>query len=153
MMSLSNHRALGADCFPLAPNLVLRQAHHEVWGGAALRHQWFGEGLAVEVTVYIVRCSDGSYYTGLTKQEVEARVWEHNEGIYDGYTRKRRPVVLMFTETYDRIVDAIERERQIKGWSRTKKEALIAMDYEGLPKLARNRQGVGYVRRWPPVTE
>ena len=46
----------------------------------------------MEVTVYIVRCSDGSYYTGLTKQEIEARVWEHNEGVYDGYTKKRRPV-------------------------------------------------------------
>ena len=74
-----------------------------------------GDAAPMEVTVYIVRCSDGSYYTGLTKQEVEARVWEHNEGVYDGYTRKRRPVVLVFTETYDRITDAIERERQIKG--------------------------------------
>ena len=48
----------------------------------------------MEVTVYIVRCSDGSYYTGLTKQEVEARVWEHNAGIYKGYTETRRPVEL-----------------------------------------------------------
>jgi predicted GIY-YIG superfamily endonuclease len=69
------------------------------------------------------------------------------------YTRKRRPVVLVFTETYDRIVDAIERERQIKGWSRAKKEALIALDYVRLPELARNRQGVGYVKRWPPAAE
>ena len=102
---------------------------------------------AVEVTVYIVRCSDGSYYTGLTKQEIEARVWEHNEGVYDGYTKKRRPVTLVFTETYDRIIDAIARERQIKGWSRAKKEALIAMNYEALPDLAKNRQGVIYKRR------
>ena len=94
----------------------------------------------MEVTVYIVRCSDGSYYTGLTKQEIEARLWEHNEGIYDGYTKKRRPVSLVFTETYDRIVDAIARERQIKGWSRVKKEALIALAYEALPELAKNRQ-------------
>lgn len=95
----------------------------------------------MEVTVYILRCSDGSYYTGLTKQAVEARVWEHNEGLYDGYTKKRRPVELVFTETYDRIVDAIARERQIKGWSRAKKEALIALQYERLPELARNREG------------
>ncbi|POO56510.1 hypothetical protein CTT39_07325 [Agrobacterium rosae] len=94
----------------------------------------------MEVTVYIVRCCDGSYYTGLTKQSVEARVWEHNAGIYDGYTSKRRPVELVFTETYDRIVDAIERERQIKGWSRRKKEALIAMAYETLPELSRRDQ-------------
>lgn len=94
----------------------------------------------MEVTVYIVRCSDGSYYTGLTKQEVEARVWEHNEGIYDGYTAKRRPVELVFTETYDRIIDAIARERQIKGWSRAKKEALIALAYERLPELASRKK-------------
>ena len=75
----------------------------------------------MEATVYIVRCSDGSYYTGLTKQEVEARVWEHNEGLYDGYTKTRRPVTLVFTETYDRIIDAIARERQINGWSRIKR--------------------------------
>lgn len=94
----------------------------------------------MEVTVYILRCSDGSYYTGLTKQEVEARVWEHNEGIYDGYTSRRRPVELVFTETYDRIIDAIARERQIKGWSRAKKEALIALAYERLPELASRKK-------------
>ena len=53
----------------------------------------------------------------------------------------RRPVELVFAETYDRIIDAIARERQIKGWSRVKKEALIAYDYERLPELAKNRQG------------
>jgi len=91
----------------------------------------------MEVTVYILRCRDGSYYTGLTKQNIEARVWEHNAGVYDGYTAKRLPVELVFTETYDRIIDAIARERQIKGWSRRKKEALIALDYEALPGLSK----------------
>jgi putative endonuclease len=94
----------------------------------------------MEVTVYILRCADGSYYTGLTKQEIEARLWEHNAGIYDGYTAKRRPVQLVFTETYDRIIDAIARERQIKGWSRVKKEALIALDYEALPDLSKRKK-------------
>ncbi len=93
----------------------------------------------MEATVYILRCADGSYYTGLTKQNIEARLWEHNEGIYDSYTKKCRPVELVFTETYDRIVDAIARERQIKGWSRAKKEALIALNYEGLPELSRRK--------------
>lgn len=91
----------------------------------------------MEVTVYILRCRDGAYYTGLTKQNIEARVWEHNAGVYDGYTAKRLPVELVFTETYDRIIDAIARERQIKGWSRRKKEALIALDYEELPGLSK----------------
>ena len=92
----------------------------------------------MEVTVYILRCADGSYYTGLTKQEVEARVWEHNNLPDEkSYTAKRRPVTLVFTETYDRIVDAIARERQIKGWSRRKKEAVIALRYDDLPALSR----------------
>ncbi|MCD2174123.1 GIY-YIG nuclease family protein [Rhizobium sp. C4] len=91
----------------------------------------------MDVTVYILRCRDGSYYTGLTKQPIEARLWEHNAGIYDGYTAKRRPVELVFCETYDRIIDAIARERQIKGWNRQKKEALIALNYEALPALSR----------------
>ena len=94
----------------------------------------------MEVTVYMVECSDGSYYTGLTKQDIEARVWEHNEGIYRGYTHTRRPVKLVFTETYDLMTDAIMRERQIKGWSRVKKQALIDYDYERLPELSKNRQ-------------
>ena len=100
----------------------------------------------MEVTVYIVKCADGSYYTGLTKQELPARLWEHNAGIYRGYTFKRRPVELVFTETYDRIVDAIVRERQIKGWSRAKKKALIAYEYERLPELSKNRQSPGHPR-------
>lgn len=90
----------------------------------------------MEVTVYILRCSDGSYYTGLTKRDIEDRVDEHNAGSNPGYTQTRRPVELVFIETYERIVDAIDRERQIKGWSRRKKEALIRYDYEGLPALA-----------------
>ncbi|QSH51645.1 GIY-YIG nuclease family protein, partial [Brucella melitensis] len=49
----------------------------------------------MEIIVYILRCADGSYYTGLTKQNIEARLWEHNEGIYDSYTKKRRPVELV----------------------------------------------------------
>ena len=94
----------------------------------------------MEVTVYILRCADGSYYTGLTKRDVEERVSEHNAGIVEGYTHSRRPVELVFIETYERIVDAIDRERQIKGWSRRKKEALIQYNYEALPGLASRKK-------------
>ena len=90
-----------------------------------------------EMTVYMLRCGDGSYYVGSTKQEIEARVWEHNNLPIDGYTTRRRPVELVFTESYDRITDAIARERQLKGWSRRKKETLIALAYESLPELSR----------------
>ena len=55
--------------------------------------------MAFEMTVYMLRCADGSYYVGSTKQEVEARVWEHNNLPIDGYTRRRRPVTLVFTES------------------------------------------------------
>ena len=92
----------------------------------------------VEATFYLLRCSDGSCYTWLTKQAVEARVWEHNNLPSEtSYTAKRRPVELVFSETYDLVTDAIARERQIKGWPRRKKEVLIALDYEGSPDLSR----------------
>ncbi|WP_108396607.1 GIY-YIG nuclease family protein [Devosia submarina] len=91
-------------------------------------------------TIYILRCSDGSYYTGLTRMEAEQRLWQHNEGIVDSYTYSRRPVELVFTETTDSSSAAVARERQIKGWSREKKEALIAGDWERLAALSKNRQ-------------
>ena len=85
----------------------------------------------------------------LTKQSIEARLWEHNAGVYDGYTARRRPVELVFIEVYDRILDAIARERQIKGWNRQKKEALIAYAYEALPDLSHR----GPVRSGGQVSE
>jgi len=94
----------------------------------------------MQAIVYMLRFADGSYYTGLTRKAVEARVWEHNAGVTDGYTKSRRPVELVFSETYDRIVEAIERERQIKGWSRRKKEALMRYDYTALPGLASRKK-------------
>ena len=97
----------------------------------------------MEATVYIVRCADGSYYTGVTKQAAEARVWEHNNDPIDGYTARRRPVTLVFAESFDRITDAIARERQIKGWSRAKKEALIRGEYEALPALSSRPSRLG----------
>ncbi len=91
--------------------------------------------------VYILKCADGSYYVGLAQVDLEGRVSEHNMGVDPkAYTFKRRPVVLVFNENYDRFDDAIARERQIKGWNRAKKEALIAYDYDGLPSLAKSRK-------------
>jgi putative endonuclease len=94
---------------------------------------------AMVFTIYILECADGSYYTGITRRPIEERVWEHNEGVVDGYTHSRRPVVLRCTEEFERAVYAIDRERQIKKWSRKKKEALIAGDYGALPTLARSK--------------
>jgi len=78
--------------------------------------------------VYMLRCRDGSYYVGSARgnwNALERRVNEHNAGTYDGYTKNRRPVELVFHHEFQRITDAIAAERQIKGWGRAKKEALI----------------------------
>ncbi|BBK44182.1 hypothetical protein STVA_42020 [Allostella vacuolata] len=92
-------------------------------------------------TVYILRCADGSYYVWSTRGSIEVRVAEHNVGTFDGYTARRRPVVLVYHETFQRIVDAVAAERRLKGWSRAKKEALIASDWPRLKALARGRDG------------
>ena len=86
--------------------------------------------------VYILRCRDGSYYVGSTRGSLEDRVGTHNSGILGGYTAARRPVTLVFAQDFDRITDAIAAERQLKGWTRAKKEALIRGDYEMLHLLS-----------------
>jgi putative endonuclease len=89
--------------------------------------------------LYIVRCVDGSYYTGTARSGLEQRVAQHNSGAFDGYTAKRRPVALVSSQWFDRIADAIAAERQVKGWSRAKKEALIRGDFDQLRALAKRR--------------
>jgi predicted GIY-YIG superfamily endonuclease len=68
---------------------------------------------------------------------LQRRFAEHQEGRFDGYTALRRPVALVFHQEFQRIEDAISAERQIKGWRREKKEALIRGDFAALPGLAR----------------
>src|ERR1700676_1796349 len=89
--------------------------------------------------LYILRCADGSYYVGTTRKSLEERVGEHNLGILGGYTAPRRPVTLVFAQHFESITDAIAAERQIKGWSRAKKEALIKGEWHRLPELAKRR--------------
>jgi putative endonuclease len=84
---------------------------------------------------YILQCSDGTYYTGSTV-DLERRINEHNAGEGANYTRKRLPVVLVYYEEFMRIDDAFKREKQIQGWSRQKKEALINSQYEKLNELS-----------------
>jgi len=93
----------------------------------------------VGIWLYILRCADGSYYTGTTRTDMEIRLAQHQTGHFGGYTATRRPVVLVYSEYFDRIVDAIAAERQIKGWSRAKKEALIAGRFDLLRALSRRR--------------
>ena len=88
---------------------------------------------------YILRCSDGSYYTGHT-DNLDARIGQHQSGQTPGYTQQRRPVTLVWSQDFTSRSEALEAERRIKGWTRAKKEALIAGDWERLSILARNHQ-------------
>ena len=92
--------------------------------------------------VYILLCSDGSYYAG-SAADVEKRVCEHQDGVMPtSYTFTRRPVKLLWTsEEVERYSDALRFERQVKGWSRAKKEALIKGDWNNIhEEVKRNRQ-------------
>ena len=91
------------------------------------------------VYVYMLRCRDGKYYTGSTRGSLEKRVDEHGAGSYGGYTKSRRPVELVYFQAFERASDAVAAERQLKGWRRAKKEALIRGDYDALVRLAKNR--------------
>ena len=94
------------------------------------------------IYVYMLRCADGSFYVGsATGDDLAPRIDQHNAGYYPGYTFKRRPVVLVWSEHFDRITDGIAVERQIKGWSRAKKEALIRSDWATVGRLAKRRAG------------
>ena len=94
--------------------------------------------------LYILRCADDSYYVGTTIGSLDRRVAEHQAGALDGYTALRRPVELVFHQHFDRLDDAAAAERQVKGWRREKKEALIRGDFAALPALA--RRGATVVR-------
>jgi predicted GIY-YIG superfamily endonuclease len=85
--------------------------------------------------VYILRCCDDSLYTGRSP-DPERRLSEHNLGIGGDYTSRRRPVVLVWSSPFESEQDAYVVERQIKGWTRAKKEALIAGDFDLLHELA-----------------
>ncbi|WP_425105203.1 GIY-YIG nuclease family protein [Ancylobacter sp.] len=87
--------------------------------------------------VYMLRCADGSYYIGSTSSPLEKRLAEHQDGSYRGYTSHRRPVTLVWSEAFERITDAIAAERQTKGWSRIKKDALIRGDWDTIRGAAR----------------
>jgi putative endonuclease len=88
--------------------------------------------------VYIVQCSDGYYYTGVTNN-LERRLNEHNSGLVYGFTSKRLPVQLVYSQCFQFIEEAILSEKKLKGWSRKKKEALIKGDFENLKLLSKSK--------------
>ena len=85
---------------------------------------------------YILKCNDNSFYTGST-WDLEKRLVQHQRGEGANYTKKRLPVELVYFEEYKRIDEAFCREKQIQGWSRKKKTALINGQYSELPELAK----------------
>ena len=85
--------------------------------------------------MYILKCSDGSYYTGSTI-DIEKRMVEHNDGRAANYTRKRLPIELVYLEEYLEVSAAFVREKQVQGWSRKKKEALIKGQLDSLSRFS-----------------
>ena len=86
--------------------------------------------------MYILLCSDGSYYTGSTI-DLEKRIDEHQNGNGANHTKKRLPIELVYFEEFERIDIAFNREKQIQKWSRIKKEALIENNKNLLPDLSK----------------
>lgn len=86
--------------------------------------------------VYILRCADGSYYTGHT-DNLEGRLAEHQAGAFDGYTSTRLPITLVFSQDFSTREEALASEQQIKGWSRKKKEAMMRGDWAEVSRLAK----------------
>jgi putative endonuclease len=92
--------------------------------------------------VYILECGDDSYYVG-SARNLEVRVAEHEAGVGCAYTSKRQPVKLVFSEWFDRIDDAFAREKQLQGWSRAKRRALIEGRLADLPGLSSSKEHDG----------
>jgi tRNA/rRNA methyltransferase len=92
----------------------------------------------VDFYTYLLRCADGHYYCGHT-DDLDARIAQHQAGAMPGYTQKRRPVQLIWADRFPDRDSAFAAERQIKGWSRAKKEALVRGDWEALRELAKRK--------------
>ncbi len=94
--------------------------------------------------VYILKCSDNSYYTGITN-DIERRFCEHTEGVdLNCYTYKRRPLELKFIQGFHDVLQAIYFEKKIKGWTRGKKKALISGNFDRLQILSECRNATHY---------
>ena len=96
--------------------------------------------------VSMLRCSDSSYYVGHTN-DLEHRLAAHERGAIEGYTLSRRPVELVFSDRLSKTPEAFHRERQIKGWSRARKEALIKGGWDGLVELSNKSSGQAILRQ------
>ena len=102
--------------------------------------------------MYILECSDGSYYVGSTK-DLEYRLSEHQEGKGANYTARRLPIKLVYSEEYERVSHAYAREKQVQNWSRVKREALISGNQEILPGLAKKDFEKRRIKKNTPLVE
>lgn len=102
---------------------------------------------------YILRCRDGSYYVGHT-DDLERRIAEHQSGALGGYTARRLPVAFLWANSFQTRDEAFAAERKLKGWSRAKKEAMMAGDWALVSALARRHSGdrAGTARSVRPST-
>lgn len=89
---------------------------------------------------YMLYCGDRSFYVGHT-DNLETRIFEHEQGIASDYTARRRPVKLVWSQEFATRMEALEAERKIKGWNRAKKMALIRGDWGLISSLAKSRRG------------
>lgn len=88
---------------------------------------------------YMLHCADRSFYIGHT-DDLQTRVAQHETGAIPGYTQNRRPIKLVWSQEFGTRMEALEAERQIKGWSRAKKLALIREDWKLISTLARSKE-------------
>jgi putative endonuclease len=99
--------------------------------------------------MYILKCNNGAYYTGST-HDLDLRLHQHKRGEGVNFTRKHLPVELVYYEVFDRIDDAFYREKQVQGWRRTKKEALINRQYDKLRELSKSYASTDSASSLPP---
>jgi putative endonuclease len=93
--------------------------------------------------VYILKCQDGTYYTGFTR-DLEKRQKEHLGGYGAKYTLDKKAEALLYYETFDSQEEALHREKQLKGWTKAKKDSLISGQISHLKKLSISRQSPRY---------
>jgi putative endonuclease len=96
--------------------------------------------------MYILRCNDNTYYTGSTNN-IDLRIEQHKAGIGANYTKKRLPVELVYCEEFSRVDEAFYMEKQVQGWSRKKKEALINGNFNILHSLAECKNNSHYLNK------
>lgn len=117
--------------------LILRLSKEELRSSAKLRRKReVISGEQLSFYAYMLVCADNSYYVGHT-DDLDARYVAHTEGMLPGYTLTRRPVQMVWHQMFETRQEAFATERQIKGWSRAKKRALVAGDWENVGRLGR----------------